>query len=85
LTLTTEEILDGLPAGRHRLVAVDDTAVAMQIEAAPVTAPGGVVLPGQVAYVIYTSGSTGRPKGVVVTHGGLVNYVSSVPARIGFG
>ncbi|MFM9654054.1 AMP-binding protein, partial [Streptomyces galilaeus] len=40
---------------------------------------------GQVAYVIYTSGSTGRPKGVVVTHGGLMNYVSSVPARIGFG
>ncbi|MCX5527942.1 amino acid adenylation domain-containing protein [Streptomyces bobili] len=85
LTLTTEEILEGLPAGRHRLVAVDDTVVAMQIEAAPVTAPGGVVLPGQVAYVIYTSGSTGRPKGVVVAHGGLVNYVSSVPARIGFG
>ncbi|WP_190047994.1 AMP-binding protein, partial [Streptomyces galilaeus] len=35
--------------------------------------------------MIYTSGSTGRPKGVVVTHGGLMNYVSSVPARIGFG
>ncbi|WP_143663351.1 AMP-binding protein, partial [Streptomyces bobili] len=85
LTLTTEEILDGLPAGRHRLVAVDDTVVAMQIEAAPVTAPVVEVRAGQVAYVIYTSGSTGRPKGVVVTHGGLVNYVSSVPARIGFG
>ncbi|WP_086770643.1 condensation domain-containing protein, partial [Streptomyces bobili] len=85
LTLTTEEILEGLPAGRHRLVAVDDTVVAMQIEAAPVTAPVVEVRAGQVAYVIYTSGSTGRPKGVVVTHGGLVNYVSSVPARIGFG
>ncbi|WP_217239981.1 amino acid adenylation domain-containing protein, partial [Streptomyces sp. AC555_RSS877] len=39
----------------------------------------------QVAYVIYTSGSTGRPKGVAVTHEGLANYVSSVPARVGFG
>ncbi|MFM9500381.1 non-ribosomal peptide synthetase, partial [Streptomyces galilaeus] len=85
LTLTTQQKLGSIPADGHRLVAVDDTVVAAQIEAAPVEAPEGVVLSGQVAYVIYTSGSTGRPKGVVVTHGGLVNYVSSVPARIGFG
>jgi amino acid adenylation domain-containing protein len=34
------------------------------------------VRPGGAAYVMYTSGSTGTPKGVVVTHGGLVNYVT---------
>ncbi len=37
------------------------------------------------AYVMYTSGSTGTPKGVVVTHGGLANYLGSVPARVGWG
>jgi amino acid adenylation domain-containing protein len=35
------------------------------------------VTPGSLAYVIYTSGSTGKPKGVMLTHGGLVNYISA--------
>ncbi|MFQ6148826.1 non-ribosomal peptide synthetase, partial [Streptomyces seoulensis] len=85
LTLTTEEILDDLPAGRHRLVAVDDPLTAMQLAAASEAAPGVEIRPGQVAYVVFTSGSTGRPKGVAVTHGGLANYVASVPERVGFG
>ncbi|MDX2683636.1 non-ribosomal peptide synthetase, partial [Streptomyces soliscabiei] len=85
LTLTTEEILEELPAGRHRLVAVDGIMVAAQLTAAPHTAPDVDLWAQQVAYVMYTSGSTGRPKGVAVTHGALANYVTSVPGRVGFG
>ncbi|MFD5799509.1 amino acid adenylation domain-containing protein, partial [Streptomyces diastatochromogenes] len=74
LTLTDEEVMDELPAGRARVVAVDSTLMTMQLAALPTTAPEVSVSADGLAYVIYTSGSTGRPKGVAVTHGGLANY-----------
>ncbi|MFJ7338677.1 amino acid adenylation domain-containing protein, partial [Streptomyces sp. NPDC101116] len=94
LTLTTGELLESLPSSGHRLVAVDamDASESMQPstkpEPEPSAAPEGPAeptapLPDQIAYVIYTSGSTGRPKGVAVTHGGLANYVTTVPRQIG--
>ncbi|MFD9036614.1 amino acid adenylation domain-containing protein, partial [Streptomyces sp. NPDC059567] len=76
LTLTTEEILDDLPAGRNRFVALDSALVRMQLAAASAERPAVDVDPQSLAYVIYTSGSTGRPKGVAVTHGGLANYAA---------
>ncbi|MUN42819.1 non-ribosomal peptide synthetase [Actinomadura litoris] len=85
LLLTTDEILEDLPAGRVRMVALDEPFTAMQLAAQPTTAPRVNVEADGVAYVIYTSGSTGRPKGVAVTHGGVRNYVASVPARVEFG
>ncbi|MFE5039466.1 amino acid adenylation domain-containing protein, partial [Streptomyces sp. NPDC056683] len=70
-----EEILDELPSGRIRTIAVDDRMVAAALAVQPDHAPEGELEAGRLAYVIYTSGSTGRPKGVAVTHGGLANYV----------
>ncbi|MET7767010.1 amino acid adenylation domain-containing protein, partial [Streptomyces sp. NPDC005393] len=85
LLLSTEDILDELPVGKVRAVAVDETLVTMQLAMAPDTAPDVAAAPDGLAYVIYTSGSTGRPKGVAITHGSLTNYVANVPQRIGFG
>ena len=33
--------------------------------------------PDHTAYVIYTSGSTGKPRGVLLSHAGLVNYLTA--------
>ena len=76
LLLTDEETLEDLPAGRVRMVALDDPPTAAQLAAAPAGAPGRATRPDALAYVIYTSGSTGTPKGVAVPHGGLANYVA---------
>ena len=79
----TSEVLDELPAGPVRSVAVDDPRVAAAVAALPGSGPRVRLSADQLAYVIYTSGSTGTPKGVAVTHGGLANYAASVPSRVG--
>ena len=76
IVVGTQEALEDLPAGRARLIMLDEQAVAAAVAASPAELLPVPVAPGQLAYVIYTSGSTGQPKGVQITHGGLVNYVS---------
>ncbi|MEV0391233.1 amino acid adenylation domain-containing protein [Nonomuraea sp. NPDC050643] len=75
LTITNGEIAEELPAGRARVLVLDDAFTKLRLTAAPAVRPDRVMTGEQVAYVIYTSGSTGRPKGVVVTQAGLANYV----------
>jgi len=56
-----------------RIVVDSSTEV---FDAEPAHNPASRVDFNNLAYIIYTSGSTGRPKGVMVTHLGLVNYLS---------
>ena len=72
-----------LTTSRHRAAAeelglealyLDEEAEALAaLPAEPVHTP---VDPDNLAYVIFTSGSTGLPKGVMISHAGVVHYLS---------
>src|SRR6202044_1256836 len=78
LLVGTGEVLGELPAGRVRVIELDDRVVAEQVAGMPGAPPVVEMSGGVLAYVIFTSGSTGTPKGVAVPHGGLANLAAAV-------
>ncbi|HYO62152.1 MAG TPA: amino acid adenylation domain-containing protein [Pyrinomonadaceae bacterium] len=75
VVLTSAEVLARLPdSAAARALCLD--AESDNLDGEPAADPSNVAAPANLAYVLYTSGSTGRPKGVMVTHRGLVNYLS---------
>ncbi|MEU6432657.1 amino acid adenylation domain-containing protein, partial [Microbispora sp. NPDC046973] len=85
ILITTNDILDDLPAGRIPTLALDDFTTRALLGIHPDTNPEVDIDPRHAAYLIYTSGSTGRPKGVTVTHAGLLNYLTVAPPRLNLG
>lgn len=55
-----------------------------RVEKAADTSPSVSLTSDDLAYVIYTSGSTGNPKGVQITHGNVVNFLSTMADKPGF-
>ena len=72
--VTSDELANRLPLDGITAVRVDGDwpVIARESEANPERA----ARLSNAAYIIYTSGSTGRPKGVVITHSGLLNYLT---------
>ncbi|MGH9822355.1 MAG: amino acid adenylation domain-containing protein, partial [Blastocatellia bacterium] len=72
--ITREPLLHSLPVFWGQVVCLEDHRdwIAAQDTGDPLTLCNAENL----AYVIYTSGSTGVPKGVMITHRGVVNYLT---------
>ena len=81
VVLTSDHVLDRLPAVAASVLSLDSEAAAIaQRTADPVlcSATGS-----NLAYVIYTSGSTGKPKGVMVEHRNVLSFFSAMDRVLG--
>jgi amino acid adenylation domain-containing protein len=81
LVLTQEALVAHLSGQAAAPICLDTDAeaIAQQSDENPFS----VTEAEHLAYVIYTSGSTGRPKGVEITHGSVVNFLTSMRRRPG--
>ncbi len=70
--LTQQHLAKTLPSCAAQVVLINSECFDSESTENPISG----ARPENVAYVIYTSGSTGTPKGVMVTHRGVVNYLS---------
>jgi amino acid adenylation domain-containing protein len=73
--LSDERLASDLAGTGTKIVSVDRAWETISQESR--SNPENSISPQNLAYVIYTSGSTGKPKGVMLTHGGLVNYITA--------
>jgi amino acid adenylation domain-containing protein len=81
--ITQEGMLQAeVPAGCQTLILSSLTEV---LSTQPRTNPDSEARPHHTAYVIYTSGSTGKPRGVLLSHAGLVNYLTATSEMCGVG
>ena len=74
LLLTQTELLEILPKNNCNILCLDNHQP-VEIEN-PNPSPNTNINANNLAYVIYTSGSTGKPKGTLLTHRGLINYLT---------
>jgi len=72
--LTQQRFVADLPTQQTTAICLDTDWQLIAQEA--ITNPFAQTTVHNLAYVIYTSGSTGQPKGTMVTHQGVVNYLS---------
>jgi amino acid adenylation domain-containing protein len=73
--VTHQHLFERAPAHDARVIRLDTDWPLIDRESDE--NPANVAAGGDtLAYVIYTSGSTGQPKGAMITHRGLVNYLS---------
>jgi len=74
--LTDRRLRSLVPPMDGTLVLSLDEAFHEIAASQPAHQPQSGVCGENLAYALYTSGSTGRPKGALITHRGLVNYLS---------
>jgi len=74
--LTEQRLRSRLPHTDETQVLCLDRALREIVEPNPDSVPQSGVRATNLVYALYTSGSTGRPKGTLITHRGLVNYLS---------
>src|SRR6185369_12948896 len=72
--LTQEKLSQRLSGSQDKIICLDSDWQRIATEST--ISPVNETVPENLVYVIYTSGSTGRPKGVMISHQGLVNYLS---------